>query len=120
MTTEPTPTSSGFLVRQRKTPEQWHKKAHYRTFQMGVSFEDCWYCQRSQAHCKSKVTYDDIQTAVGEAQELNIKRGWTPPVRPYWCRNCELYHLARAKKRGDLRKVERARRKWLIARLDQG
>ena len=106
-------------MRQRKNPEQWHKKAHYRSFQMGIGFEDCWYCQRAQAHCKSKVVYADIESAVGAAQELNIKRMWAHPVRPYWCRNCELVHLAKAKKKGDRRKVERQRRKWLIAQLDR-
>lgn len=107
------------MERKRKTPEQYHKKVHHRSFQMGILFEACWYCQRQIAHCKSKRTYPDVQSAAAVAQEINIAEGWAKPVRPYRCRQCSLYHLATAKLKGDRKKVERQRRKWLVAQLDQ-
>lgn len=97
-----------------KTPEQWHKYYHG----LRRSYEDCWRCGRARAICRSKVSYDDPEEAWVEARRLNELFEYERMLYPYWCRYCDKRHLTdtAGSKGTRARRVERARRKWLIAK----
>lgn len=101
----------------RKTPKQWHEKRHHRSFLAGISYEDCWYCQRMLAHCKSKIRWETGDEAREAALDFNIERDWVNPLYAYRCRNCEAWHTATARDKHSKRKAERQRRKWILGRL---
>lgn len=105
------------MTSYKATAEQWHRRQHNWGRGAGASMEDCWFCQRGRAVCKSKRPYGDRESATEAARDLNIKEAWARPTYPYPCRYCPGYHLATAKDARKKKRVERQRRKWLIAQL---
>lgn len=91
---------------------------HERAGHPRVPAEDCWYCQRRVAHCKSKIAFKTGADAFDWALDMNIEREWQGRlVLPYRCPVCDGYHLRTARSRHDMRKVEGWRRKVLRGRF---
>lgn len=95
------------------SPEHWHVVVKHRG-----AFADCWYCQRSQAHCRSKIRFATREEADEWVRERNDASAWASPVVRYPCRWCLGYHMARPKGKQQIRRVERHRRKWLVRQSD--
>ena len=100
-------------------PEVWHEKRHVGRNDCSDLFEECWRCQRSQAHCKSKIRFATWEEARDWVDDLNQSRAYVNPVYRYSCRWCRGWHMSSADGKGPsgktrAKRVERERRKWLI------
>lgn len=90
-----------------------HKKQH----PSHLPFDDCWSCQRDLAVCKSKLAFDTREAVDDWMRQVNEFREYKGPnLIRYPCVWCMKYHTKTAKQSRDLARVERARRKWLIAK----
>lgn len=91
--------------------QRWHEKEH-----PPVPFEDCWYCGREKAKCRSKIfRYTDRDEAFAEAKAMNEADNYVRPRVAYFCPWCGLYHhTTKLRSRRDA--VERQRRKWVTQR----
>lgn len=101
------------------SPEQWHEKRHSKRLDCSPVFEECWRCQRSKSHCKSKIRFITWEEAREWVEELNQSREYVNPVYRYPCRWCSGWHMSSADGKGPngktkARRVERERRRWLI------
>lgn len=90
------------------SPESYHASNHL------FEFESCRRCQRARAICRSKRAYDGWKAAQDAADDLNAKERYESPVVRYLCRWCLSWHLTTARSKYRLKRVERARRKWLV------
>lgn len=95
------------------SPQAYHDRHH----KLAPTFESCRTCGRDKTVCRSKirfVNYDDAQQC---ADEINRREGYAEPVTRYQCRWCLGWHVAHARSVHRRRRVERQRRRWLVAQL---
>lgn len=109
----------------RSTVESKHRRDHLPRIEIdkrtAVEIADCWYCQRAYAHCRSKVRYAEWRAAFDYAQSINVTTDWQRMLVPYRCRCCQEYHLTSSKAGTSRNKrVERRRRRWVVAQLTSG
>lgn len=90
--------------------QAYHRKHHNR-FRAEVSMDECWFCQRGWAVCKTKVAYDGPHEAVEHAKRIITDLGRS--VLPYRCRYCRSWHLHTTRSRHDSKRAEKWRRKAL-------
>lgn len=95
-----------------RNPLRHHNKNHR---DIGVPFEACWLCQRDRAVCQSKIRFASWTEANEWIRDLNESRGYERPVTRYPCRWCEGWHMKTAKDVRARARMERQRRKWLVA-----
>jgi hypothetical protein len=102
-----------------RNPLRHHNKAHRRS---GHPFDTCWDCAREKAVCAAKIRFGSWQEANEWVDNFNAERGFQDggkPVMRYRCRWCEGWHMATARHPRTRARVERWRRKWLIAQEAQ-
>lgn len=88
--------------------ENWHHKQGHNH-----PYETCWTCGRERARCRAKVRYKTYQAADEALTTINEARRYFTPLVRYNCRYCPGWHLATARAHRDVKRAERARRKWL-------
>jgi hypothetical protein len=78
---------------------------------------ECWWCGRDRARCRSKRSYDTIADVDAAVAEVNALRNWAAgrTVTRYPCVWCPAWHVKTARTPVELRRVERQRRKSLVA-----
>ncbi len=76
-------------------------------------FDTCPACAHARTVCQKKIPLNNWVEAKEWQDDFNETHGYQNPVVYYGCRWCNKYHLKTARQRGDLKKAERARRKWL-------
>jgi hypothetical protein len=86
----------------------WHRKRHRRP---ELPVEECWSCQRDRAICRSKISFATWQEASEWVDEFNRTYGYTKTVVRYRCRWCSGWHMATARTKNQVKRVEKARRK---------
>lgn len=89
--------------------QHWHEKSH-----PPGPLEDCWFCGRQKAKCRSKVfRYADRDIAFAEAQQMNEAEGYSNPRTAYLCPWCGMYHhTTKLRRRRDA--VVKQQRKWMF------
>lgn len=102
-----------------RNPLRHHNKNH-RYQGQGAPFETCRVCARDEAVCKRKIRFATWQEANEWVTEYNESTGYTRPVTRYPCRWCNGWHMKTAKDPRTRARVERARRKWLVAQAQRG
>lgn len=92
-----------------ESPSRRHHQSH-----PGVPMADCWYCQRDQATCRSKIRFADWREARAWVDEYHESRAYAEPwVRRYSCGWCGGQHMTSNLDKHDRKRVEKARRKWV-------
>jgi hypothetical protein len=86
-----------------------HRRKHHST----EPIQGCGHCQKSWDHCCAKISYMTRQMAEAAVNDIHEKEQFTEPVRRYHCRWCANWHIGHAWSPVDLKRVERAKRKWL-------
>lgn len=81
--------------------------------------EQCWYCQRDKAYCRAKIRFATWLEADEWVTEFNESRNYVDTVWRYHCDWCSGWHMYAAKDKEGRKKVERARRQWLLQRRAQ-
>ncbi len=81
--------------------------------------DQCWYCQRDKARCRSKIRFSSWVEAHDWVTEFNESRNYTDTVWRYHCGWCDGWHMYEAKDKVARLGVERARRQWLLQRRAQ-
>ena len=95
-------------ARLPKSPERHHEDNH-----PGPPFEECWRCQRARAICRSKRSFASYVRADEAVREVNERESYASPVTRYRCRWCLMWHLTTARRKPQVRRMEKQRRKWL-------
>ncbi len=96
-------------------PRRHHDKQHRDRTALGETFDNCWTCGRDRAICRTKIALHTFAEAWDWMLDYNIEHNWNPSVWYYRCRWCPGFHLKSAKDPITRWRVERVRRKWLIA-----
>jgi hypothetical protein len=98
-----------------RDPQRYHERAHRADAHK--RYTDCWHCQRHMAICRSKIAFEDPEIAIATARSINQHTAYQRALVAYRCSWCEHSHLTSTVGDHDARakRVERERRKWLIA-----
>jgi hypothetical protein len=95
------------------SPLRWHIKNHDRSVYSG----DCWMCQRARALCRSKLRFPTREGVDAAVKALNEGTCYERPMVRYPCRWCLAWHMKTARRPEELKRAEKARRKWLRGQL---
>lgn len=86
-------TDDTYTGRMFMPAEKYHRERHYYGYGAAVPMDMCWFCQREQAVCRSKITYDHPRDCHDVAMRINIAENWAKPVAGYQCRWCTKWHI---------------------------
>lgn len=103
------------MTKTPMAPERYHERNHE-----GPPFEECRRCQRARAICRSKQRFETREAAQDAAQEVNEREAYASPVVRYRCRWCPFWHLTTARTGYRRKRVEKQRRRWLVAQVVAG
>lgn len=103
------------MVAGDRGPDQVHRRhVKQRMVLPGTVIADCWYCQKAQAVCHSKIHWYNMGDALDAAESANVDREWKGRLLlTYRCPWCFDWHLKTARGTPQLKRVERMRRKWI-------
>lgn len=81
-----------------------------------VYFDDCFQCWRDHSICRKKIQFRTWREAQEWVDEIHESHQYE---RPFWqvryrCVWCDLYHTTSKLSRDALKRMEKARRKWLV------
>jgi hypothetical protein len=96
--------------------QEWHERNHFWGYR--VPCEHCWFCQRNEAVCKSKVAYTDARVAHEQALAIQEAERWGRIAAPYRCRVCGAWHLTSKPTKARRSRLEKQRRKALRREAD--
>jgi hypothetical protein len=88
---------------------------HAKRCPKDAPIESCYRCWLAVQRCMHKQRFTDRDEARELARKINEQERYRKPLILYRCPICDLIHLTSNLHRRQARRVERQRRKWLIA-----
>jgi hypothetical protein len=86
-----------------------------------ASLVECWRCGRDRAACRRKIRFATWVQAREWIDEYHVSRGYAEPwQRRYRCVWCDAFHTTSNLDERDRKRIEKARRKWLVAARAKG
>lgn len=79
----------------------------------GVPVNDCSHCHRERATCRKKYRFQTGDEASKKALTINIDTNWERALVSYKCPWCEYFHHKRAKTSTELKRADKAYRRWI-------
>jgi hypothetical protein len=100
-----------------KTPLQHHNRRHRKRPE---PFETCRRCLFDKAVCEKKIRFHTFVEADEWVLELNMERGWKPPLMSrYRCMWCLGWHMKKARDGRERARAQRVFRNWVLKLVDE-